>query len=355
MLCVRSCFKFFSYLILSILVESCLTPITIDTDKVGGLIVISGQVSSLYDRNNVQIGTASQDARLPFPLSGATVQLFDGIGNIFPYSESVPGTYILENFSGIPGVTYYLRVALPDGKIYESATERMPEAVGTITTSFVVANEEYIDGEGTPSNQNFIKIYNNSDLAELSTKNYLRWSIEETFIISPTDYPDINGSIPSPCFVTENIDPQRIVLFDKSSSSSTLIQDQFLGRRIIDYSFLEKHYFSSYQIALTADAYEYWRKVNILANQVGSIFDTPPAKIQGNIKNLNNDSEEVLGYFQAVNESYDRIVIFPSMLDVPIEFKKCDFNGNYNPLDYPPRCFDCLRVRNSTYQRPVWF
>ncbi len=355
MFSIKSCFRFFSHAILFILVSGCLTPITIDTDKMGGSIIISGQVSSLNDRNIVQIGTSSQDARLPFPLSGAVVQLSDGFGNSFFYSESAPGTYKFENFSGIPGITYYLRVTLPDGRIYESGSEQMPEAVGTISASFIVANEEYIDGEGTPGNQNFVRIYNNSNLSEVSSKSYLRWSVEETFIISPTDYPDISGSIPPPCFVTENIDPQRIVLFDKTISTSTSIQDQFLGRRIIDYSFLEKHYFSCFQTALTADAYEYWRKVNILANQVGSIFDTPPAKITGNIRNVTNNSEEVLGYFQAVNESYDRIVIFPSMLDVPIEFKKCDFNGNFNPLDYPPRCFDCLRVRNSTYDRPAWF
>jgi hypothetical protein len=347
----KLCLQFIPFFLLI----GCLTPISLDTDKVGGSIIISGQVSSLNDRNIVQIGTASQDARLPLPFSGAMVQLFDEIGNNFLYSESTSGTYQMDNFSGIPGTTYYLRVTLPDGTIYESGAEKMPEDVGTIITSFVVANEEYIDGDGTTSNQNFIKIYNSSNLIELPTKSYLRWSVIETFIISPTDYPDIAGSIPPPCFISETIDPQKIVLFNKSSTSGTLIQDQYLGRRIIDYSFLEKHYFSSYQTALTAEAFEYWRKVNILTNQVGSIFDTPPAKIKGNIKNINNDSEEVLGYFQAVNEDFDRIVIFPSMLDVPIEFQKCDFNGNFNPLDYPSRCFDCLRVRNSTYERPDWF
>ncbi len=294
---IKSCFKFLSHSILFILASGCLSPITIDTDKAGGSIVISGQVSSLSDRNIVQIGTSSQDARLPFPLSGATVQLYDGFGNNFLYYESVPGIYKLENFSGIPSVNYHLRVTLQDGRTYESGSEQMPDAVGTITSSFIVANEEYIDSEGIQSNQNFIKIYNNSNLSELPSKSYLRWSVEESFIISPTDYPDISGSIPPPCFVTDNVDPQRIVLFDKTTSNSTSIQDQFLGRRIIDYSFLEKHYFTTYQTALTSEAYEYWRKVNILANQVGSIFDTPPSKSIGTIKNANNDSEEVLGYF----------------------------------------------------------
>ena len=65
----------------------------------------------------------------------------------------------------------------------------------------------------------------------------------------------------------------------------------------------------SISLRMTRDAIEYWRKVNILANQVGSIFDTPPAEINGNIKNLNNQDEKVYGYFQTVNETYHRIYI----------------------------------------------
>ncbi len=88
--------------------------------------------------------------------------------------------------------------------------------------------------------------------------------------------------------------------------------------RLVDWSFYEKHYFTLYQSAMTRDAIEYWRKVDILANQVGSIFDTPPAEINGNIKNLNNQDEKVYGYFQTVNETYHRFTLYKEDLPFPL-------------------------------------
>jgi hypothetical protein len=349
--------KISSQLFLVLITASCLTPVDIDTRNIGGTIVISGQVSPLEDRNSVQIGEASEDDRLPIPISGAEVKLLDDIGNVFYYSESVPypGTYDLKNSTIIPGRSYHIEVTLLTGAIYTSTPETMPTSVGTISTNFEVVEEEFIDAEGTVSQLDFIKIYANSELPAGITNGHFRWSVEETYLLSPTDFPDPFGSIPPPCFISQNADPQRVTLLDQESSSVTQIDQKLIASRIIDFSFLERHYFTSYQSALSDDAYEYWRKVNILSNQVGSIFDTPPAKIKGNIINANNSQEEVLGYFQAVNESYDRFFTLSYLLPIEVKVKKCDFTGSFNTLNYPTRCINCLTVRNSSYDRPAWF
>ncbi len=350
---------FFQFLLFA-LVSSCLSPITIETENAGGTLIISGQISPLVDRSSVQIGIASFDERLPTPVSSALVTLFDSECNIFSYNENqlTPGLYTLQNSTAIPGRTYHLEVILPDGSTYESVPEIMPAAIGTLSTSFDVIKEEFIDFEGVVSQLDFIKVYNDTQLpVESSLPVYLRWSVDEMFLLSPTDFPDPFGSIPPPCYVSQNSDPQRIVLFDGSSSSVKELKKQLIASRVIDFSFLERHYFTSYQSSLTKEAFEYWGKVNILANQVGSIFDTPPAKIKGNIRKANGSSEEVLGYFQAVNETYDRFFTLPFLLPrpLPTSIKKCDFTGSFNPLDYPNRCIDCLSVRNSSSTRPDWF
>jgi hypothetical protein len=183
----------------------------------------------------------------------------------------------------------------------------------------------------------------------------LKWGVEEVFLLSPTDFPDPFGSIPPPCFVVQNADPQRIVLFDGSEVSVTSINNILVASRLIDWTFLERHYFTTYQSAITKDAYEYWRKVNIVANQVGTIFDTPPASIVGNIVSEENPNEKTLGYFQAVNQTYNRFFVFPSDLPFTLAVTTCDFTGSWNSLEYPARCIDCTSVRNSSYIRPDWF
>jgi hypothetical protein len=349
--------KISSQLFLVLITASCLTPVDIDTRNIGGTIVISGQVSPLEDRSSIQIGAASEENRLPIPISSAEVKLLDDVGNVFYYLESASslGTYDLKNSTVIPGRTYHIEVTLATGAAYTSAPETMPVAVGTISTNFEVVQEEFIDAEGTVSQLDFIKIYADSQLPAGASNSHFRWSVDETYLLSPTDFPDPFGSIPPPCFISQNADPQRVTLLDKESSSVTQIDQKLIASRIIDFSFLERHYFTSYQSALSDDAYEYWRKVNILANQVGSIFDTPPAKITGNIVNTNNSQEEVLGYFQAVNESYDRFFTLPYLLPIEVKVKKCDFTGSFNTLNYPTRCINCLTVRNSSYDRPNWF
>jgi hypothetical protein len=143
-------------------------------------------------------------------------------------------------------------------------------------------------------------------------------------------------------------------LFNSEDVKAEVLEKFLVASRIIDWSILERHYFTIYQSSLTPEAYEYWRKVNVVANQVGSIFDTPPAEITGNVRNVNQPSETVLGYVQASNQIFDRMFLTPSSLPFPLLMSTCAYD-NRNLQDYPTRCIDCTSVRNSSYRRPSWF
>jgi hypothetical protein len=260
----------------------------------------------------------------------------------------------LPNFVGIPGQTYHIEITLFDGRSYESAPEKMPESSTLDSVYYEIVEETVSDAEGTFTKENFLKIYANSTITSSNT-TFLKWSVDETYLFSPTDFPDPFNLTPPPCYINQNADPQRIVLFDGSSVSSKSIQDQLVASRLIDWSFLEKHYLIIYQSSITKESHDYWRKVNILANQVGSIFDAPPAEITGNVINVKNPEAKVSGYFQAVNQSSQRFVIYSYELPFPILNGKCDFNGDFNPNSYPFRCIECTSLRNSSYDRPFWF
>jgi len=334
---------------------SCLTPVDFSTESIGGTLVVAGQISTNQEQNIIQLGLTADSERLPVPLSGAYLLLSDDQNQSVSYYEDPTqlGTYILPDMQGVPGRTYTLQISLPDGAVYQSAPERLPDTSGNLSTYNDFVQEEYTDAEGIVSLEWFIKIYANSQLPVTEAPAYLKWSVEEAFLLSPTDFPDPFGQIPPPCFVVQNADPQRIALFDGEKLKTTSIQNMLIGSRVIDWTFQEKHYLTSYQTSLTKEAYEYWRKVNILANQVGSIFDTPPATITGNIRNPNKPSEKVLGYFQAVNQTYDRIVIFQDDLPFRLLTSTCTYDDR--TYEYPGRCLECTSIRNSSYNRPDWF
>ncbi len=347
--------KNIAYLLFFGLLSSCLTPIDFETDNKGGLLAVSGQISTVLDRSIVQLGQTSGDKRLPIPVSGALLKLVDSNGEASNFVEDLTnkGLYTLPNRVARPGGTYHLEITI-EGKIYKSSPEKLPETVGSLSTYYEVSNEEFTDFEGTVLTRPFLKLYTNSLLPK-TTPVYLKWSVEEAFILSPTDFPDPFGNTPPSCFIVQNADPQRIVLYNGLEIQSESIKNQLVGSRIVDYSFLERHYFTTYQSALTKEAYEYWIKVNILANQVGSIFDSPPAEITGNITNINDPSEKILGYFQAVNETSDRFFLLPTSLPFQLTMKGCTFDGSFRTSDYPVRWINCRSVRNSSFTRPNWF
>jgi Domain of unknown function (DUF4249) len=351
-------FKKFSFkFLVLLLVSGCLTPIDFPVEIKGGTLVVTGQISTISDQNIIQLGRTANIAQLPFPLSGATIQLFDDIGNVYLYEEDFQklGTYYLKNVAGVAGRTYYIQIDLIEGGSYKSIPEKLPEPAVQESVYYEIVKKEFTDRDGAVVVQDYFEIFTNSKILSTNNPTYLKWGVEEAFLLSPTDFPDPFGSIPPPCFVVQNADPQRIVLFNGSEVSVTSINSLLVASRLIDWSFLERHYFTIYQSSITKDAYDYWRKVNIVANQVGTIFDTPPAAIVGNIVSERNPNEKTLGYFQAVNQTYNRFEIFSSDLPFPLTVTTCSFTGSYNSLEYPTRCIDCTSVRNSSYTRPTWF
>lgn len=334
---------------------SCLTQIDLPVEAKGGRLVVSGQISTIVDQNVIELGVTSNTFRLPNPLSDASITLFDDLGGSYVYKENTfkAGLYTLEGYSGIAGVTYHIEILLPNGKKYKSLHEKLPEATQLDSVGYEVVTDEVIDFEGAFTSKRSYKIYINSTIA--SNNTFVKWGVRETYLLSPTDFPDPFGLIPPPCFIDQNADPQRVTLFDGSTTSTKAIKRHLVAVREVDWTFLERHYFTTYQSAITKDAFEYWKKVNILANQVGSIFDTPPAEIRGNIMSMNDSDEKVLGYFQATNQVFERRPFFQSDLPFPLLVVKCDFDGDFDPAHYLPRCIDCTTVRNSSFIRPRWF
>ena len=341
----------------------CLTPIEVKVEAAGGRLVVSGQISNISEQNVIQLGSTAELARAPFPVSDASITLFDNLGNSFLYQEDfdIPGRYILPYLLGIPGRMYHIEIVRSDGRAYKSSPEKMPEVTVPINSAtYEIENKEIVDAEGAARDVSFVKLFSNFSIPSTAKGLRLKWSVKETFLLSPTDFPDIFGNIPPPCYIDQDANPQLVTLFDGSSVSLSSVEKYPLVERQVDWTFLEKHYFTIYQSAITDEAYEYWRRVNILANQSGSLFDTPPAEIVGNIST--NGSDKPLGYFQAVNQSFIRFFLMPGDFPFPLLFDKCDFKGDKSIVDaipnidgYPTRCINCGKLPNNRYERPIWF
>ncbi|HMG89565.1 MAG TPA: DUF4249 family protein [Chryseolinea sp.] len=346
--------RLFKNIIVSLLFSGCLTPIEVVTKRQGGDVVISGHLSSLVDESNILVGITAESQRLPFPVSGAVINLFQNGELIGAFVEDggSPGKYLLSDIAGIPGKMYHVQVIFPDGRIYESTPEEMPQDAGSISTYYEFIREEVINSSGNKASYNYIQIYGNSVLPDASAR-YMRWSVDEVYIIVPTT-PPLQPFTTPPCYITQSAEPQKLVLLDRERVNATEYNGQLLTTRLIDESFIYEHYFLSYQSVLSEDAYNYWTKVEELIEGNGSIFDAPPAIIPGNVTSKTDESERVFGYFQVINQALHRFSLVKTDLPFVLAFGDCQGNG---PQVYPPRrwCIDCLTVKNSSNTRPPWF
>ena len=128
------------------------------------------------------------------------------------------------------------------------------------------------------------------------------------------------------CWVTDS--SQNINLNSSAKLSSDVITKNSIDfipstseKLGIRYSILVKQY------ALTEEAYNYWTQLKKNTEQLGSIFDTQPSEIPGNIHCVTVPSEPVLGYISVGSYSQSRIFIdsfyLPAWLPVKPYYDGC--------------------------------
>lgn len=87
------------------------------------------------------------------------------------------------------------------------------------------------------------------------------------------------------------------------------------------------------QTALTKEAYAFWDNLSKNSEKLGSIFDVQPSQVSGNIHNVADAAEPVIGYISAGTKQSKRFFI-----------KSSDLPSNYRPEDLYLGC-----VLDTTY------
>lgn len=136
-------------------------------------------------------------------------------------------------------------------------------------------------------------------------------------------------------------------------TASTLQMEQ---DRLVDYPVMSincrderiSYYYkiSLIQESISEDAWRYWNNIARNSSEVGGLFSPQPSEIRGNIHNLQDTTEYVIGYISASQVSEARIMIpnhatqfyvapegFP---EVPKLVRRNEWNKYYHELDWWP-------------------
>jgi hypothetical protein len=332
---------------------SCIDRMDFIGETIQGQLVISGTITDLEEVQRVTISRTRDFGLAPEKETEAEVTLLAYEGNrCFSFNPKT-GDYELEFFHGTPGYNYALQIEL-DGQTYLSTHQTIPLGNAEDELSFSFGFEPFRN----TTDEMVFTVYGETKLHDPSDPIFLRWQVEETYLWLQTVIPctGLCPPPPPPCFISGIIDPYRLNLFDGSGSSNRQLR-QVMGKRMVDNSFLFPFFVTVKQYSISPEAFTYWEQIKITINNQGSLFDIPPAPVKGNIRNLNDPHEQVLGYFEAAKVTETRI--FTTSKDVPFYLPEiCRYLEGKPLYQYPPECLSCsLRAGGNrwTTQAPAWW
>ena len=216
-------------------------------------------------------------------------------------SYTVPGMNLDENKK------YRLRINTNDGNQY-------------LSDDISVKRNPAIDSINWVRNDNGVTIYSNTH-DPLNNTKYYRWEYAETweyymhyfsvvkYIGAPNYIKNRDADeLVNHCWKTVN---SRNMLLASSVKLSADVISQNPIRHIplnsfeltFTYSVLVKQY------ALTREAFEYYQLLKKNTEELGSIFDSQPVQLNGNIHCITNPGAQVIGYITATNLQTKRAYI----------------------------------------------
>lgn len=330
------------------LLLGCIDQIDFESNSDTRLLVVDGRITNSDGPHSLELGITTGITTTPdkivTPVEGAQIAIFDNLGNQEDYFEIEPGVYMVPGniVKGIPGVEYFIEITLFNGSKFRSVWETMPQEIETEDSVILeLGKKDFISDIGNLTSRTVINVLINTQIPETANPVFLRWHVEENYKITPPS----NGFI-IPCYITELPGLRRIPLFDGSEFSSGDLDNFLLYTREINHSFAERHYFNVIRSTLSYNAMEYWEKLDKTVNRVGSIFDTPPSPVPGNIYNIDDPGVMVLGFFEAITTDTTRRFTIPS--DFPQRIRSfCEFDL--------ARCIGCLSLPGSSLVRPSYW
>jgi hypothetical protein len=324
---------------------TCIDPYSPKLRGYGSLLVVDGLITDENTSYTVKLsGTIQEQNEMPVMVSDATVFLTDDEGNNISLYNKGRGIYKTDStgFKGIVGRTYVLHILTHNGDEYESEPCLM-QSVPEIDSIYYSKEQELVNNGSETSDG--IRFYLDSKPGD--NNHYYRWDFKETWkfkVPNPKKYEYINDSIINPvttvkeyCWSNRNSD-EILVHSDYSGQADRIVKEPIFfiasdksNRLLIQYSILIRQY------SISKKEYDFWNNMKQVNESGGDIFAKQPFSVKSNIHNINDQLEQVLGYFQvsAVKQKRKTISFSDiSEMNLPFFHYPCD-RIEMAPKDYP--------------------
>ena len=289
----------FCFVILCIISVSCTKPYMPEVTTVNkNVLVVEGFINVGNDSTIITLSRTQpiKDINKNNPETGALVIIESNTNEIYTLREISKGKYVYPALNASIANSYRLNIKTAKGVVYVSDYVAAKGAPPIDSLSYKVVD----DG---------VRVYVNAH-DDTNNSRYYRWEFIETWEFTSSFYSNlfwdgnglafrdlVNNNIYY-CWKSNSINPITL------GSSAKLEKDIISGGELTflnansekimrKYSVLVKQY------ALKKEAYEFWENLKKNTEATGSIFDAQPSQTIGNIHNISNVGEIVVGYISA--------------------------------------------------------
>ncbi len=324
-----------------ILINSCLDEYIPKVDRYENLLVVDGNISNQSGPYVVRLSASSAVSNPQYkPVSDATVSIESNMGESETLTESEDGIYHThaDGIQGITGRSYRLRIITHDGKEYESHYELLKPAV---PIDSLYTRQEYHQDPIIDQEYGGLQFYINTGDRQEDTTYYL-WKLEKTYQFQ-SDYlikMYFDGQLsrfPQPdsfynCWKSAKI--PEIFTYSTVDLDQSTVKEYPLhyvnteNRELsIRYSLWVEQY------SISEAAHRYWQQLKDQNIEEGALYTQQPYQVRGNIYNIHDEDEAVLGYFMVAGSDSKRL--FVDRPNLIFNYPICSLGeGDYDAFKY---------------------
>lgn len=307
---------------------SCVQPIDIGGDSnPGRQLVVEGFVNDADEVFTVRLRTSASFNGVETNTLGinAQIQIVSGANEIVHLREITPGVYRTDTaaLQGRVGESYTLNIQLANGASYTSSVETIPQPV-----NISQGRAEFLEVRGETddripfvekSHNIFAKLENTSDphFVRVTAAGWSRVQVDYPLCGS---FDGTGGPAGIPvCWSRRNPITNQIVTATNQTVSGSEYE---VFADNVPFNAKDVFIADIFANAMPPEAFAYWELAKVQLNRSGGIFDPPFAPVVGNIRNVNDSDEVVLGYFHAYAKTSTRVCFdrrdIPGFITVPL-------------------------------------
>ncbi len=235
------------------------------------------------------------------------------------------------------------------GKVFESTDQAIIPSPAEGQLSFTQTRRNELNEIENIVQRPYIQLRVNAPLINDNGKKVsMRWDVSGVYQFVEIAWTDNPFFQTKSCFVYDRLTNSQFTVLQGDEVNGNTVEGFMIDELILDTRFYIGYYYTVLQRTLSDQAADYWNQIVLSGSREGSIFDVPAGRLSSNIRVVEGEEEDVVGYFYGTAVDTLRMLVRGTDVDQPRS--PCPQEDTGDTTNDP--CCNCLLLHNSTTDRP---